>query len=166
MLKRPSMAPAALNFDADGPRSIIVLQQGDALTDGKGRGHLLKKILVVDDERFIRILLEETFGVLRKAGVEVLSAKDGNEALQLAMLERPDLVILDIMMPRIDGYEVCRRLREELALDDTYIIMLTAKGQSQDRLRGLRLGANEYLTKPFDPDYLITRATELLQLES
>jgi DNA-binding response OmpR family regulator len=125
----------------------------------------LKKILIVDDERFIRILLEETLGTFREAGVKILTAKDGNEALQLAMLEEPDLVILDIMMPRLDGYEVCRRLRRDLGLDDAYVIMLTAKGQSADRLRGLQLGANEYLTKPFDPDYLVTRAADLLQID-
>ena len=121
-----------------------------------------KKVLVVDDERFIRILLEETLGRFREAGVQIVTAKDGVEALQIAALEKPDLIILDIMMPRLDGYEVCRRLREDLQLTDVHIIMLTARGQSVDRLRGLQLGADEYLTKPFDPDYLVARVGEVL----
>ena len=121
-----------------------------------------KKVLIADDERFIRILLEETLSRFSEAGVQILSAKDGTEALQLAALEKPDLVILDIMMPRVDGYEVCRRMREDLGLTDIHVIMLTARGQSADRLRGLQVGADEYLTKPFDPDHLVTRASEIL----
>ena len=121
-----------------------------------------KKVLIVDDERFIRILLEETLGRFARSGVQILTARDGSEALQLVALEKPDLVILDIMMPRIDGYEVCRRIREDLGLTGTHVIMLTARGQSADRLRGLQVGADEYLTKPFDPDQLVTRASEIL----
>ena len=123
-----------------------------------------KTILVVDDERFIRILLEETLGQLKGAEVRVTLAKDGNEALQIAAVDRPDLVILDIMMPRLDGYEVCQRLREDLGLTDTYVIMLTARGRSADKLRGLQVGANEYLTKPFDPAYLLNRVSQVLHL--
>ena len=121
-----------------------------------------KKVLIVDDERFIRILLEETLGRFSRSGVQILTARDGSEALQLVALEKPDLVILDIMMPRMDGYEVCRRIREDLGLTGTHVIMLTARGQSADRLRGLQVGADEYLTKPFDPDQLVTRASEIL----
>ena len=121
-----------------------------------------KKVLIVDDERFIRILLEETLGRFARSGVQILTARDGSEALQLVALEKPDLVILDIMMPRMNGYEVCRRIREDLGLTGTHVIMLTARGQSADRLRGLQVGADEYLTKPFDPDQLVTRASEIL----
>jgi len=121
-----------------------------------------KKILIVDDERFIRILLEETLSRFKEAGVQILTAQDGNEALKLAAAESPNLILLDIMMPRLDGYEVCRRIREEIGLRDAHIIMLTAKGRSSDKLWGLQMGANEYLTKPFDPDYLVSRAAEIL----
>ena len=121
-----------------------------------------KKILIVDDERFIWILLEETLGRFKELGVKILTAQDGSEALKLAAAESPNLILLDIMMPRLDGYEVCRRIREEIGLRDAHIIMLTAKGRSGDKLWGLQMGANEYLTKPFDPDYLVSRAAEIL----
>ena len=121
-----------------------------------------KKILIVDDERFIRILLEETLGRFKESGVKILTAQDGSEALKLAAAESPNLILLDIMMPRLDGYEVCRRIREEIGLRAAHIIMLTAKGRSGDKLWGLQMGANEYLTKPFDPDYLVSRAAEIL----
>ena len=121
-----------------------------------------KKILIVDDERFIRILLEETLGRFKELGVKILTAQDGSEALKLAAAESPNLILLDIMMPRLDGYEVCRRIREEIGLRNAHIIMLTAKGRSGDKLWGLQMGANEYLTKPFDPDYLVSRAAEIL----
>lgn len=129
------------------------------------RAKMNKTILIVDDERFIRILLEEALALLESSGVRIVTARNGSEALQLALVEQPALVILDIMMPRMDGYEVCERIRREPTLRDTYIIMLTAKGQSGDKLRGLQVGANEYLTKPFDPSYLITRAQDLLGVQ-
>jgi two-component system alkaline phosphatase synthesis response regulator PhoP len=123
-----------------------------------------KKILIVDDEPHIRALLEQTLEDLEDEGVELLTAGDGLEAWTAAQQERPDLIILDVMMPRMSGYEVCERIKSEPTLSDVYVIMLTAKGQAVDRQRGEQVGADEYVTKPFDPDYLIERAETLLGL--
>jgi two-component system alkaline phosphatase synthesis response regulator PhoP len=121
-----------------------------------------KRILIVDDEPHIRTLLEQTLEDLEDLGVELSTASDGLEAWQTAQKTVPDLVILDVMMPHMSGYEVCERIRAEPDLNGTYIIMLTAKGQQVDRLQAQQVGADEYITKPFDPDYLIRRAEEVL----
>ncbi len=121
-----------------------------------------KKILIVDDEPHIRALLEQTLEDLEDHGVELLTASNGQEAWETAQAERPDLIILDVMMPRMSGYQVCELVKSEPALNDVYIIMLTAKGQAIDRQKGEQVGADEYVTKPFDPDYLIERAETLL----
>lgn len=105
-------------------------------------------ILVVDDEPSIVELVRFT---LEDADVRVVEASDGAEALILARRVKPDLVLLDVQMPRLDGLEVCRQLRREPAFARTPIIMLTAAGQQADRTRGLGAGADEYLTKPFSP---------------
>ena len=109
------------------------------------------KVLVVDDELLIRQFL--TTG-LRYEGYEVLEAKDGSEALTLASRFQPDIVILDLVMPGTDGYEVCRRLRGR---PDLAILMLTAKDELQDRVQGLDLGADDYLVKPFEFEELLSR---------
>ncbi len=122
-----------------------------------------KKILIADDEPYIRTLLKRTLEELEDEGVELLLAIDGNEALELAMNEQPDLVFLDVMMPRLSGYEVCQRLK---ALDEQiYIILLTAKGQAVDKDRGTEAGANEYVTKPFNPDYIVEQAAAVLGVD-
>jgi DNA-binding response OmpR family regulator len=121
-----------------------------------------KKILIVDDEPHIRALLEQTLEDLEDHGIELLTASNGQEAWEIAQAERPDLIILDVMMPRMSGYQVCELIKSEPALNDVYIIMLTAKGQAIDRQKGEQVGADEYVTKPFDPDYLIERAETLL----
>ncbi|MEW5725350.1 MAG: response regulator [Thermodesulfobacteriota bacterium] len=124
------------------------------------------KVLVVDDEVHIRTLLEQTLEDLEDDfGVEVLSAGDGEEGLDLIRSERPQVVFLDIMMPKLNGYEVCRRVKEDPAFADLKIILLTAKGQEADRKQGLEVGALKYLTKPFDPDEILSLAKELLGLE-
>ena len=105
-------------------------------------------ILVVDDEPSIVELVRFT---LEDADVRVVEASDGAEALVLARRVKPDLVLLDVQMPRLNGIEVCRQLRREPAFASTPIIMLTAAGQQADRTRGLGAGADEYLTKPFSP---------------
>jgi two-component system phosphate regulon response regulator PhoB len=116
-------------------------------------------ILVVDDEpsivELVRFTLEET-------DVRVVEASDGAEALILARRVKPDLVLLDVQMPRLDGLEVCRQLRREPATARTPIIMLTAAGQQADRTRGLGAGADEYLTKPFSPLALLALVEALL----
>jgi two-component system alkaline phosphatase synthesis response regulator PhoP len=121
-----------------------------------------KKILIVDDEVHIRALLELTLEDLEDAGVKLLSASDGLEAWDIAQAEQPDLIILDVMMPSLSGYEVCQLVRCDPDLSNTHIIMLTAKGQESDQGRSIEVGANEYITKPFDPNYLIGRAADVL----
>ncbi|MEL6381965.1 MAG: response regulator [Cyanobacteria bacterium J06626_18] len=122
-----------------------------------------RKILIVDDEAHIRILMEQTLEDLEDEGVELLTAKDGAEALELIQTERPALVFLDVMMPKMDGFEVCQSVKGDTTLEDTYIIMLTAKGQAFDQQRGQDVGANLYMTKPFDPDEILEKATEILR---
>jgi DNA-binding response OmpR family regulator len=117
------------------------------------------RILVVDDEPFI--LRSLTF-VLRKEGFDVLEARDGEEALAAIHEHRPALVFLDVMMPKKNGYEVCQEVKADPELEDTWVIMLTAKGQESDRDKGLALGADEYMTKPFSPSRITERVRELL----
>jgi DNA-binding response OmpR family regulator len=116
-------------------------------------------ILVVDDEAPIVDLVRFT---LEDADVRVVEASDGAEALVLARRIKPDLVLLDVHMPRLDGLEVCRQLRGEPAFARTPIIMLTAAGQQADRSTGLSAGADEYLTKPFSPLALLALVEALL----
>lgn len=123
------------------------------------------RILIVDDEPHIRALLEQTLEELEDEGVELFSAADGETALALVADERPDLVFLDVMMPRMNGYEVCRAVRSDLGLTDVTLVLLTAKGQDADRERGLAVGADEFRTKPFDPDELLALARARLGLD-
>ena len=116
-------------------------------------------ILVVDDEPPILELVRYT---LEDEQIRVLEASDGAQALETALAERPDLILLDVQMPRLDGLEVCRRLRADASLAGTRIVMLTAAGQDADRARGLAAGADEYLTKPFSPLALFTLVRSLL----
>jgi len=121
-----------------------------------------KKILIVDDESHIRMLIEQTLEDLEDEGVELLFAENGEEALALIEKEAPNLVFLDVMMPKMNGMEVCHKVKKELKMTDVYIILLTAKGQEVDRQKGLEMGANKYMTKPFDPDEMLTIAEEIL----
>jgi DNA-binding response OmpR family regulator len=116
-------------------------------------------ILIVDDEPPILDLVRFT---LEDADVRVVEASDGAEALLLARQIKPDLVLLDVQMPRLDGLEVCRQLRLEPALARTPIVMLTAAGQEADRARGREAGADEYLTKPFSPLALLALVEALV----
>lgn len=118
-----------------------------------------KKVLVVDDEPFI--LRSLTF-VLRKEGFEVSEAMNGEEAMEKIRAEKPGLVLLDVMMPKKNGYEVLSEVKADDELKSTYIIMLTAKGQESDRVKGLSLGVNEYMTKPFSPMKIVERARAVL----
>ncbi|MCD6344062.1 MAG: response regulator [Anaerolineae bacterium] len=122
-----------------------------------------KRILIVDDETFIRVLLAQTLEELEDQGVELLTAVDGQDALEQALTQHPDLIFLDLMMPRLNGYQVCKQVKA--ADDSPYVILLTAKGQSLDKERGALVGADEYVTKPFDPDYILERAAKILGLE-
>ena len=118
-----------------------------------------KRVLVVDDEP--NILRTLTF-VLKKEGYDVSSATNGEEAMAEVRSSKPDLIFLDIMMPKKNGYEVCQEIKGDSDLSDIHIIMLTAKGQDADREKGLSVGAEEFMTKPFSPIQVIGRVRELL----
>jgi DNA-binding response OmpR family regulator len=124
-------------------------------------GNLKARILVVDDEPDTVELIAFN---LKSAGYDVLSASDGAEALRKARSTEPDLVILDIMLPEVDGLEVCKRLRADPLTTKIPILMLTAKANEGDRILGLKLGANDYVTKPFSPRELILRVRSLMSL--
>lgn len=123
-----------------------------------------KKILIVDDEIHIRALLEQALEDLEDEGVELLFARDGEEGLHVIKEEKPDLIFLDIMMPKKNGYEVCQEIKKDPGLKGSYIIMLTAKGQTSDRVRGSEVRANEYITKPFNPDEILQKAGDILNI--
>lgn len=123
-----------------------------------------KNILIVDDEVHIRLLLEQTLEDLEDEGVDLLTAANGADALDLIKSERPNLVFLDVMMPKMNGFEVCQAVKTDIAIQDTYIVMLTAKGQEIDLQQGREAGANLYMTKPFDPELVMEKATEILAI--
>lgn len=118
------------------------------------------KILVVDDEQDVVDLVEYN---LKSAGFSVLKAYDGKEGFKKAKENKPDLIILDIMLPEMDGFEVCKLLRRERETSSIPIIMLTAKAAEVDRVVGLEIGADDYLTKPFSPRELVLRVKALLR---
>ncbi len=124
-----------------------------------------KKILIVDDEPHIRLLLEQTLEDFEDDGVELLSATNGLEALEIIKSEKPELVFLDVMMPKMNGFDVCNTVKKELGMNDIYIVMLTAKGQEFDKQKGKDVGADIYMTKPFNPDEIIAKAAEILKIE-
>ncbi len=123
-----------------------------------------KKLLIVDDEAHIRMLIEQTLEDLEDEGVELLFADNGEKALSIIKEEKPNLVFLDVMMPKMNGMEVCQKVKKELGLSEVYIILLTAKGQEVDRQKGLEMGADRYMTKPFDPDEMLSVAEEVLNI--
>lgn len=118
-----------------------------------------KKILVVDDEP--NVIKTLTF-VLKKEGYDISSAMDGEEAIAKVRESKPSLMFLDVMMPKKNGYEVCRELKNDANFSDIHIVMLSAKGQEGDREKALNMGANEYMTKPFSPVMVVGRVKELL----
>jgi DNA-binding response OmpR family regulator len=122
----------------------------------------MAKVLIVDDEAHLRLLISQSLEELEDSGVELLTAENGVAALELIKAEHPQLVFLDVMMPRMDGFDVCRVVKRDLGLTDVYIVMLTAKGQEFDRQKGDEVGANLYMTKPFDPDDLLEKAKAVL----
>ena len=123
-----------------------------------------RKILIVDDEAHLRMLIQQALEELEDAGVELLTATNGEEALKTIQAEKPDLVFLDVMMPKMNGFDVCNAVKHTMGLKEVYIILLTAKGQEYDRQKGQEVGADLYLTKPFDPDALLAKAKEVLEL--
>ena len=123
-----------------------------------------KKILIVDDEVHLRSLLLQTLEDLEDEGVELHAAANGEEALAAIVTMQPNLVFLDVMMPKLSGFDVCERAKKTLGLSSVYIVLLTAKGQEFDRQRGVDVGADLYMTKPFDPDALLAKARDVLGL--
>ena len=121
------------------------------------------KVLVVDDEVNITQILEFSIG---SEGYEVLTASNGEEAIDKARREQPDLIILDIMMPKIDGYEACRILKANPITKNIPVVLLTAKGRDIDKRLGYEVGASDYIIKPFSPNKLIERIHELLVTSS
>ena len=124
----------------------------------------MPKILIVDDEPHIRLLLEQTLEELEDAGVELLTADNGEAALGIIKSEKPELVFLDVMMPRMNGFDVCNKVKNELGIGNVYIVLLTAKGQEFDKQKGKEVGADIYMTKPFNPDEVVDKAKEVLGL--
>lgn len=120
----------------------------------------MKKILIVDDEEYIRELISAT---LSGSPYKLLTAQDGEEAIEVARRERPDLILLDIAMPKKDGYQVCKALKEDPETSDITIIMLTALGQKEDMEKGYKAGADNYFVKPFSPTALLKKVEEILE---
>jgi DNA-binding response OmpR family regulator len=116
-------------------------------------------ILVADDEEDVRELVTYR---LTRSGYDVIGAQDGQEAFELASERTPDLMVLDVMMPRLDGYELTRRLRAQESLRSVPVILLTARSQENDVSRGFEVGADDYLKKPFNPDELVARVRAVL----
>ena len=123
-----------------------------------------QKVLIADDEVHIRTLIEQTLEELEDEGVELLTANNGADALATVKEEQPNLVFLDVMMPKMNGFDVCNAIKHELGLTEVYVVMLTAKGQEFDKQRGAEVGADVYMTKPFDPDELLAKARTVLGL--
>jgi phosphate regulon transcriptional regulator PhoB len=119
-----------------------------------------EKILIIEDEKDIIKMLEYNLG---KEGFKTLSSRDGEDALDLTKSERPDLILLDLMLPGMDGLEVCKTLKGDTKTASIPIIMLTAKSQESDKIVGLELGADDYMTKPFSPRELIARIKAVLR---
>jgi twitching motility two-component system response regulator PilH len=117
-------------------------------------------ILVVEDSP---TYLRQITQLLQKNGYTIISAMDGEEALEKAIQEHPDLIVLDIILPKKNGFQVCRQLKTSPDTQDIRIIMLTSKSQDSDRFWGLKQGADEYLTKPLDDDQLVTNVAKLLK---
>jgi DNA-binding response OmpR family regulator len=117
------------------------------------------KILVVDDEIYIVHILDFSLGM---EGYQVITALDGEQGLEKAHSERPDLIVLDIMMPKLDGYETCKALKADPATKGIPVILLSAKGRNMDQKIGFEVGADDYITKPFSPRKLVERINAIL----
>jgi DNA-binding response OmpR family regulator len=119
-----------------------------------------KKVLIVDDEAMIRLLLKQVLDRLDMKDLSVLVAEDGEEALKIIGEERPDLILLDVLLPKMNGYDVCQQVRA-IEKYNPYIIILTARGNSNDRQRAESIGANGFMTKPFNPSRLMAQLNDI-----
>ncbi len=125
----------------------------------------MTKILIADDEPNMGVLMRETFEELEEKGVELLVAGNGKDALEIIKTEKPELVFLDAMMPGMSGFEVCNMVKNVLGMKGIYIFMLTAKAQEIDKQEGKDVGADIYMTKPFDPEEILEKVVEVLGIE-
>ncbi|NWG15731.1 MAG: response regulator [Chloroflexi bacterium] len=123
--------------------------------DGKPR-----KVLIVDDEDMTRVLLTHILERMQISAPDIFLAEDGEQALEIARRERPDLILLDVLLPKMNGYDVCQVVRR-IPDYDPYIIILTARGNRNDRQRAQEIGANDFMTKPFNPSGLTNQLSEL-----
>lgn len=124
-------------------------------------GASTKKVLIADDEQNIVISIEF---LMKREGFQVVIAHDGEEALAKVLADKPDLILLDVMMPKKNGYEVCQAIRSDSALASTKVLMLTAKGRETEIAKGMAIGADAYMTKPFSTRDLVAKAKELLAI--
>ncbi len=126
----------------------------------------MPKILIADDESGMRILIGQTLEPLEDKGVVLLQAGSGKETLEIIKAEKPDLVLLDVMMPEMSGFDVCNTVKNVLGMQDIYIMMLTGMKQEVDKQRGKDVGADYYMTKPFALDDLLERVVNVLGIET
>ena len=124
-----------------------------------------KKILIVDDELNMRMLLKESLEEFEDKGVELLLVENGEDAIKSIRTEKPELVILDVMMPGVDGFEVCNTIKNELGMKDVYVLMLTADGQEFNKRKSVEVGTDIFMTKPFNPDEIVGKVAKILDIE-
>ncbi len=124
-----------------------------------------KKVLIAEDQPDSRQLLEDILEKFHPYGVRVFTAQDGAEAYEIALRELPDLILLDIMMPGMTGYEICEKVKANPETANTYIIMVSAKTQQEDRKQAAQVGADEYVTKPFDIHFVLERVGAALDVK-
>lgn len=127
---------------------------------------MTKKVLIAEDQPDARRLLEDILERFRPYGVKTLIARNGTEALAIAQNDKPDLILLDIMMPGLSGIEVCQKVKADPVLKSIYIIMISAKFQKEDRREAAMMGADEYLTKPFDINAVVERVQHALGIQT
>lgn len=125
---------------------------------------MTKKILIADDNLFNRELLEDILKRFKPYGVEIFSAENGPEAYEVAKREKPDLILLDIMMPGMSGHEICEKIKDDPEMKKTYIIMVSARTQQEDRMQAASVGADEYVTKPYDVRLIRERVQKVLEI--
>ena len=125
----------------------------------------MRKILITDDEPYMIMLLKETLERLEDKGIKLLTANNGREAIESIKAEKPEFVILDIIMPEVNGFEVCNFIKSELGAKDIYVLMLTTDGQGFNKRKSECVGADLFMTKPFDPDAIIKEVSRVLNIE-